>query len=199
MDDSELANRELGKEFLSAVDVLRHAKNPCLWQTFVAVLFHLIALVLFRQSQAGGAGGRWEPGIEWMLAVSGFIGRASALIVAGVLIVSLLASLTARLGGAAALAKSCVWAMAALAMLVPWVRVAPEDILSVPSAFYGIDELSRQADLGPSTGDVLFGYLRFVLCPLLVAALLGVAQYWYRSAYVRRTALPSAKLPIREV
>ncbi|HVP11973.1 MAG TPA: hypothetical protein VMV94_12400 [Phycisphaerae bacterium] len=197
MDETEMLGREAGREHLAALDVLRHAKNAFLWLSVVAVVFHVFLWIIFRRLNSGEGASQFEQSIEWMLAIAGFVARASTLVVAGVFIVILLLSLSARLGGAAGLAKACVWSLAALAMLVPWARISSEDVASIPSAIYGADELAKRG--GGDGADAFFTFVRFFLCPILVALFLGIAQHRFRSAYRRITMASSTKLPIREL
>jgi hypothetical protein len=200
MDETETQSREAGREHLAALDVLRHAKNAYLWLAVVAVAFHVLLWIIFRRvdsADPANPAGRFEQSLEWMLAIAGFVGRASALVVAAVFLVILLISLNARLGGAAGLAKACVWSLVALAMLVPWVRISSEDVASIPSAVYGADELPKH---GNGDGvEAFFAFVRFFVCPILVALFLGIAQQRFRSAYRRIMMTTSARLPIREV
>ena len=144
MDESESLTREVGREHLAALDVLRHAKNTFLWLAVVAVLFHVVLWIIFRRVVAADPANQFEQSTEWMLAIAGFVGRSSTLVVAGVFVVILLLSLSARLGGAAGLAKACVWSLAALAMLVPWARITIEDVVGISSALPGGEEMSAQ-------------------------------------------------------
>ncbi len=199
MDEVETLGRDVGREHLLALEVLRHAKNAFLWLALAAVALHVFLWFMVRRAEASDAAARWQDGLEWMLAVAGFVGRGSVIIVAGISVVVLLIGLNAKLGGTAALARACVWSLAALAMLVPWVRIASDDLVGIPSAFYEADELSRRAGGSTSLTDAFFLFVRFVICPVLVGGLLGLAQYWFRAGYRRMTATPAAKLPIREV
>ncbi|MFH1417754.1 MAG: hypothetical protein ABII12_05635 [Planctomycetota bacterium] len=199
MDEMDVLSREEGREHLAALEVLRHAKNVFIWLALVAVVLHVLSWIMLRQASSPQAARDWELTAEWMLAMAGFVARASVLVVTGVFVLALLVSLSAKLGGAAGLAKTCVWSLAALAMLVPWVRLSSEDVVNISSAVYGVDELSAH---GPGAGggaDAFFSFVRFGICPILVAVCLGAAQYCFRSVY-RRIAMPSAtRLPIREV
>jgi len=193
MDDLDSVSREISREYVATLDVLRHAKNVFFWLAIVAVGLHVVLWFTLRGGDSTHAARQWDLTVEWALAMAGFVGRVSVLIVAGVFTLALLISLTARLGGAASLAKACIWSLAALAMLVPWVRITPDDVAGVSSAFYEFEELNR------GTGDTFFAFVRFCLCPLLVAAFLVAAQYCYRSAHRKMTLHPAAKLPIHEV
>jgi hypothetical protein len=197
MDEMESLGREVGREHLAALDILRHAKNTFLWLAVVAVIFHVVVWIAYRRMDSADPANRFEASLEWMMAVAGFVGRTSALVVAGVFTVTLLISLSAKLGGAAGLAKACVWSLAALAMLVPWVRISTDDAANVPSALYGADELIRKG--GGDGADGFFSFVRFIVCPVLVALFLVMAQYRFRSAYRRITKVTAARLPIREV
>jgi len=224
MDYTDATGRGLSREHLAALDVLRHAKNVFFWLVIVAVALHVAAWIVVRHTDAlrplqplivyGGdedgvgqpiptedqliAAGHWKVGIGWALALAGFVGRASALVVTGVMLLSLLVSLSARLGGAADLAKSFVWALAALAMLVPWLR-APEEAAALASAFYGLEDLSSVASGEDGAAGGVLSVVRFLVCPIMVAVFLLVAQHRFRRAYAQITAAPGAKLPIHEV
>lgn len=204
MDSPGTTHRDTAREHLAAFDVLRFAKNAFLWLAVVAVLFHLAAWLIMRGSAAQGADavasgvhhvstGRFESS----LAVAGFVARASVLIVVGILIMSLLISLSGRLGGAAGLAKACVWSLAALALLTPWVRVQAEQAAGLGSALYGYDQLDRAVADGSAGGAL--GVVRFGLCPLLVVVCLVLGQIHFRKAYRKMTIAPTPKLPIHEV
>jgi hypothetical protein len=191
-------SRETTREHLAALAVLRHAKNVFIWLAACAVVLHVLLWIIVRYTDLPDSTGRWEPGLDRVLGMAGFVGRASVLVVTGVFIVVLLISLTSKLGGTAGLARACVWALAALAMLVPWTRIAPEDVAGIPSALYGMDELAKRA--GETGGlEAFLAVVRFAVCPLLVGAFLGLAQYHFRGAYRKITSVPTAKLPIREV
>ena len=136
--------------------------------------------------------------IESSLALSGFVGRAAVFVLTCVLVLSLIVSLSARLGGAAWMTKSCVWSLAALAMLVPWDLITRSDAaaLTMPSAFFSVAQLNEAA-----SGSVGFFWqsLRFFIYPMLVAAFLIASQFSFRRAYRAVTAAPAARLPIREL
>ncbi len=204
MDSAGTTHRDTAREHLAAFDVLRFAKNAFLWLAAAAILFHIGAWLSMRGGAAQGADalvsgvrhastGRFESS----LAVAGFVARASVLIVAGVLIVSLLVSLSGRLGGAAGLARACVWSLAALALVTPWVRVQTEQAADLGSALYGYDQLDRAVADG-SAGGVL-AVVRFGLCPVLVVVCLVLGQIHFRKAYRKMTIAPTPKLPIHEV
>jgi hypothetical protein len=197
MDETDMLSREVGREHLAAFDVLRHAKNAYLWLAVVAVAFHVLLWIILRRVALAEPGGQFEQSLGWMLAIAGFVGRASALVVAAVFAMTLLISLGARLGGAASLAKACVWSLIALAMLVPWVRISPEDVAGMPSALYDVEELTRRG--GGEGLEAFFAFVRFFVCPILVAVFLGLAQHRFRSAYRRIMTATAAKLPIREL
>jgi hypothetical protein len=204
MDSPGNTHRDTAREHLAAFDVLRFAKNAFLWLAVAAVLFHLGAWWSLR-GQAMEEGDAVSSAVrhvstgrfESSLAVAGFVARASVLIVAGVLIVSLLVSLSGRLGGAAGLARACVWFLAALALVTPWVRVQTEVAAGLGSALYGFDELDRSVADG-SAGGIL-AILRFGLCPVLVVVCLVLGQIHFRRAYRSMTITPPPKLPIHEV
>lgn len=199
MDEVETLGRDVGREHFVALEALRHAKNAFLWLAIVAVAMHLLMWFLVRRTETPDMSGRWQDGLEWMLAIAGFVGRASALVVAGISVLVLLIGLNAKLGGTAALAKACVWSLAALALLVPWVRIASEDVAGVSSALFEADELARRVGGSMSGTDAFFSFVRFVVCPILVGVLLGMAQCWFHAGYRRMTTASTAKLPIREV
>jgi hypothetical protein len=224
MDETDVIPRELCREHLAVLDVLRHAKNLFFWLAIVAVALHVVSWMIVRytdtlnphrplleyRSAAGGltppmptaaqltAAHRWEVALGSALALGGFVGRASTLVVTGVFIIALLVSLTARLGGAADLARACVWSLAALAMLVPWIRAARESA-AMASAFHGLEELSRAYGGGTDAGGGLLPLVRFLICPILVAVFLLVAQLRFRRARAHIRAAPGARLPIHEV
>ncbi len=196
MDHFEATTREIAREHQAALDVLRVAKNAFFWLAVAAVVLHLVAWSAVQfgvdsdayytatvSSESGGWGGRLIASI----AVVGFIGRASILIVASVFVVSLMVSLSAKLGGAADLAKACVWSLAALALVVPWT--------GLPSALPGVDAF----DAAPGTGGGVISFVRFGFCPLLVVGCLVLGQVRFRRAYRRITRVRTSKLPIREV
>lgn len=204
MDSPGTTHRDSEREHLAAFDVLRIAKNAFLWLAAVAILFHLAAWLIMRGGAAQGADaaasgvhhvstGRFESS----LAVAGFVARASVLIVVGILIMSLLVSLSARLGGAAGLARACVWSLAALALVTPWVRVQTEQAADLGSALYGYDQLDRAVADGSAGGALAI--VRFGLCPLLVVVCLALGQIHFRKAYRKMTIAPAPKLPIHEV
>ncbi len=198
MDELDAINRESGREHLAALDVFRHAKTALFWLALVAVALHLIMWAIARNADSATAGMQWNLSMEWALAIAGFVGRASVFGVTMVFVMTLLLSLTTRLGGAAPLAKACVYSMIALALLVPWVRISPQDFGGISSAFFGVDELQARGE-GVGGADSFFAFIRFVVCPLLVVAFLGTAQNHFRMAFRKMTDLPAAKLPIREV
>lgn len=198
MDELDAINRESGREHLAALDVFKHAKTAFYWLAIIAVALHLLMWIIARNADAATAGMQWSLSMEWALAIAGFIGRASVFGVTAVFVMSLLLSLTTRLGGAAPLARACVWSLLALALLVPWVRISPQDFGGVSSAFFGEEELqARGAGIGGA--DSFFAFVRFIVCPLLVAVFLSIAQNHFRLAFRKMTDLPAAKLPIREV
>jgi len=201
MDPSNTPSRETPREYVAALDVLRVAKNTFLWLAVAAILFHVTAW-LFAQSAsasisdtaATGEVRHWAARLESSLAVAGFVARASVLIVTGVWIVSLLVSLSGRLGGAAGLARACVWSLGALALVTPWVHVNAQQTAALGSALYGYDQVDQAVDVGG-----ILGIVRFVLCPLLVVACLLVGQIHFRRAYRKITLAPPPRLPIHEV
>lgn len=220
MDPLDGIGRELRRDHLAALDVMRHAKNAFFWLALVAVALHVGSWVVVQYTDAleplrlvmtpapGPAGTampteaerataeRWNLVLGTGLALGGFVGRASVLVLTGILLISLLVSLSARLGGAAHLAQACVWSLAALAMLVPWLR-APDEVATLSSAFYAVEDLNR-AVLGGATEGAL-AFVKFLVCPILVAVFLLLAQYRFRSAHGQIVSVPGAKLPIHEV
>ena len=221
MDHTDTITRELSREHLAAVEVMRHAKNAVFWLALVAVVLHIVSWIIVRHTDTldprgpvtlhedAGSGPqsmpteaqlrtaeRWYAALGSALALGGFLGRAASLVLAGICLISLLACLTARLGGAANLAKACVWSLGAVALAMPWLR-APEEAAAVASAFYGLDELSGAASQRLAGG--LLSVIRFLICPVLLAGCLCIAQIRFRGAVAQMTASPSAKLPIHEV
>jgi hypothetical protein len=199
MDEVETVGRDAGREHILALDALRHAKNAFFWLAVVAIALHLVLWVIVRWAETPDAAARWQDTLEWMLAVAGFVGRASAVVVAGISVLVLLIGLNARLSGTAALARACVWSLAALALVVPWVRITAEDMAGIPSAFFEAEELARRVGGSMSRADAFFSFVRFVVCPILVGVSLGTAQYWFHAGYRRMTTLSTGRLPIREV
>jgi len=216
MDHLDIA----GREHVASLDVLRYAKNVVLCLAWIAVALHIFswitvaytdtldplraATVLPYGSENSGPSERdfaiarqWERVLQSSLTLGGFVGRCSALVLAGVFIVALLVGLSAALGGAADLTRACVWSLVALAMLVPWLR-APEDMIGVATAFHGFDDLTRAAAIDRSAAGGALSFVRYVLSPLLVALCLILAQLSFRRAYRRITAVPSA-MPLDEV
>ncbi len=213
MDSTDYASTELTREHLGALDVLRYAKNAFFSLALVAILLHVGTWIVVAHTDTLGpllpsavSGGsavptdaqigsarRWELVLQSSLTLGGFVGRASVLVLCGVYVLALLMSLSARLGGAAHLARSFVWSLAALAMLVPWLH-APQEALTAYSAFYGMEELSRSA----ADGGFL-AVVRFLFCPLLVGLFLIIAQVRFRNAFAQITAAPGAKLSLREL
>ncbi|MBX3394175.1 MAG: hypothetical protein KF841_02290 [Phycisphaerae bacterium] len=216
MQANQPAERDLAKECLAAVDVLRTAKNAFFWLAAVAVLIHLTAWFSAgpAASRARGTGATTaaNPGvspesppstgdasshsfaqvIETRLPLVGFVGRASVLVCCGVFVLCLLISLTGRIGGAAGFAKACVWSLGALAMVTPWVGADSRQLWAFRSAFFDGDELY-------SFDDGFVALIRFVLCPLLVIAFLVIAQLQFRSSYRQVTLPASGRLPIHEL
>ncbi len=205
MDQADSANREIARESLVALDVLRVAKNAFFWVAVVTVALHLAAWFMARSraapaTPAGTAvvetevriSDRIAQSLEQQLSLIGFVGRSSVLVVNGAFMLALFVSLVGRLGGAAGLTKSCVWALAALAMVAPWVSADVRQMISFRSAFFAEDELY-------STGDGVVVLVRFVICPLLVAVFLLIAQLEFRSVYRRISAPSGTRLPIHEV
>ncbi len=199
MDHFEATTREIAREHQAALDVLRVAKNAFFWLAVAAVVLHIVAWSVVQfggDAEAGDGYARgWTDDLGASLAVAGFIGGAAALIVASVFVVSLLVSLSAKLGGAADLARACVWSLAALALVTPWSLAALALVTpwsGLPSALSGLDEFYASAG-----GTISF--VRFGLCPVLVVVCLSLGQMRFRRAYRRITRVRTSKLPIREV
>ncbi len=216
MEPADYSTTDLTREHLAALDVLRYAKNAFFSLALAAILLHIVAWIVVAHTDTLGpllpsalsadsaavapteaqitSARRWELALQSSLTLGGFVGRASALVLCGVYVLTLLISLAARLGGAGHLARACVWSLAAVAVLVPWLH-APQEALTAYSAFYGLEELSRSA---AESGGFL-AVVRFLLCPLLVAVFLVAAQIRFRHGYVQITAAPGARLSIHEV
>lgn len=181
---------------MAAIDVLRIAKNAFLWLAVASVILHLIAFgVVFARSDNVDSVGPWSDRFDQSLAVAGFVARAGVLVINGIFLISLLVCLSARMGGAAALARGSVFALAALAMVTPWVNAS--DSPGFTSALYGTANLYRFG--ATDTGLGFIGVVRFAICPLIVILLLLGAQWSYRKAYRKMTLAPPARLPIHEV
>ena len=224
MDHVDAISREVGREHVGALNVLRHTKNVLIWLALVSVALHIVSWVVVchtdmldplkleilrtegnadqhaslpTQVERDKARSR-ELMIESSLALSGFVGRAAVFVLTCVLVLALIVSLSARLGGAAWMTKSCVWSLAALAMLVPWDLITRSDAaaLTMPSAFFSVAQLNEA-----TSGSVgfLLQSLRFFIYPMLVAAFLIASQISFRRAYRAVTAAPAARLPIREL
>ena len=207
--DAEQREGDLARECLSAIDVLRMAKNAFFWLAIVAIALHLLAWYGSKPSPPRGPivsaasvddgaapeddiATRFARVIESRLTLVGFVGRASVLVCAGAYIICLLVSLVGRIGGTVGFAKACVWSLAALAMVTPWVSADVRQLPAFRSAFFGEEDLY-------TTGDGVVAFIRFVLCPLLVAAFLVLAQLQFRSSYRRVSVPASTRLPIHEV
>lgn len=224
---SESGAAELRREHLAALDALRHAKNMAFWLAVMAIVVHLATWYAVRHTalldarsadgattatagSTAGAGAAaaarmWELRLSSALDVAGFVGRASIVLALGLYILSLLVSLSARLGGAAGMARACVWALLALALLVPWDRMTPDEVSNLPSAFYGMEDVVRAGLDGSAAGGALLhawsaaDVIRFAAYPLVILALVVVAQLAYRSGYQRAAGSPAVRLPMREV
>ena len=215
---TDSVTQEFRREHLAALDVLRHAKNMTFWLAMLAILAHVGAWYAVRHttllngqtsgevdtSTAGSTAGvgdankayQWEVRIEGTLGVAGLIGRAAIVLLMSLYVLSLLVSLSARLGGAAGMAKACVWSLLAMALLVPWDRVTPQEYSNLPSAFFSLDDVTRAA---VTTGWDLSDTIRFAAFPLVILMLLMAGQWAYRSGYARIVAAPAARLAMREV
>ncbi|MCG8408766.1 MAG: hypothetical protein MI923_26470 [Phycisphaerales bacterium] len=199
MNQLDATRRETTREHVAALEVFRVAKNAFFWLAFIAVVLHLASwlvvqygdkaefssassLVSDQAGMEGDAAQRWVERMESSLVVAGFVAFAAVLVVLGAFVMSMLISLSARLGGAASLAKACVWSLAALALVMPWIRIDPTEL----------DEFH-------STVESVLSVVRFALCPLLVIVFLLFGQIHFRRAHRRITIAPAAKLPIHEV
>jgi hypothetical protein len=217
MDHADITDRE----HLAALEVLRHAKNVFLCLAWIAVALHVFSWITAAYtdtleplrtsavvpygSESAGASERefaiarqWESVLQSILTLGGFVGRSATLVLCGIFVMALLVSLSSGLGGAAGLAKACVWALVALALLVPWLR-APADLLGVTNAFYSYEELTRDAALARGAAGGVLAFVRYVLCPPLVGVFLLLAQLSFRRAHARITAGFTTKLPLHEV
>lgn len=207
------------REHLAALDVLRHAKNMTLWLGVLAILAHVGSWYAVRHtkllsgpttaeldtSAAGSTANlddatranQWEMRLDSTLGVAGLVGRAAIVLLLGLYLLSLQVSLSARLGGAAGMAKSCVWMLLALSLLVPWDRLSSAPVAggNLPSAFYSLDDVTRVA---VASGFNLPDTIRFAAFPLVILILLISAQVTYRSGYARVVAAPAARVPMRE-
>lgn len=213
MDQADRVNRDIARECMTALDVLRVAKNAFFWIAVVTIGLHLAAWFGARtggaasspggeasavEGETGGAetdfdaSNRTTQAIESQLSLIGFVGRSSVLIVNGAFMLALFVVLIGRLGGTAGLTKACVWSLASLAMVAPWVSAETRPMIVFRSAFYTRDDIY-------SSGDGWIVLVRFVVCPVLVAVFLLVAQLEFRAAYKRITAPSGARLPIHEV
>lgn len=189
-------NLDLAQEHMAAIDVLRVAKNAFLWLATAAVLLHLAAFVfVFSRGEDFDTFGPWPDRIDQSLAIAGFVARAGVLVINGIFLISLLVCLSARMGGAAAMARGSVFALASLAMVTPWINASDSPALT--SALSGGSAIYRYI-----AGDATLGFIgvvRFIVCPAIVVALLLGAQWSYRRAYRKMTLAPPARLPIHEV
>ena len=180
---------------MAALEVFRLAKNAFFWLALAAVVLHLVSWMViqygdrsevstaldFLSEEAGGEQ-RWIDRMESSLVAAGFVAFAAVLVVLGTYVMSMLVSLSARMGGAAGLAKASVWSLAALALVMPWVRIDPTALSAYQSTF-----------------DGLLSFVRFAFCPVLVAFFLLMGQLHFRRAYRKITIVPSTRLPIHEV
>ncbi len=202
MEPVETPSRERIREHREALDVLRTAKNAFLVMAAAAVVLHLVSWLSVQfgteatsdreyaafddvdafGEEAPSGGPRWVDRMGTALVVAGFAGFAAVLVLLGIFVISLLVSLSAGLGGAAPLARATVWSLAAMALVMPWVRVLPAQIEGMRSVFAGT-----------------LSVVRFGLCPVLVLACLVLAQHQFRRAYRRISSVPTARLPIMEV
>jgi len=190
---------DLAQEHMAAIDVLRVAKNAFVWLAIAAVLLHLVAFgaVMAAADSEGGQGafGAWSDRFDQALSIAGFVARASVLVINGIFLISLLVCLSAKMGGAAGLARGCVWALVALALVTPWINAG--DSAGFTSALYGTADLYRATGADAALGWM--GAVRFGLCPILVIAMLLASQWSYRAAHHRMSLAPPARLPIHEV
>lgn len=212
MDQADRVSRDISRECMTALDVLRVAKNAFFWVAIVTVALHLVAWFGSKSTAAPAGDGSQANGeaeiarratdfdasnsvaraIEAQLLLIGFVGRSAILVINGAFMLALMVAIVGRLGGAAGLTKACVWALASLAMVAPWVSADAGQMVNFRSAFFGRDELY-------SSGGGGIVIVRFVVCPLLVGVFLLIAQLEFRSAYKRITAPTGARLPIHEV
>src|SRR5262245_26949026 len=135
MDSADAASREHTREHMAALDTLRHAKSAAFWLATIAILAHIDSWYLVRyttvlengrvsaavsttnptgvtgetDTDAHDKARSWELRLDAALGVAGFLGRAAAIVVLGLYAMSLLVSLSARLGGAAGMARATVW------------------------------------------------------------------------------------------
>lgn len=216
---SDSTSQDYRREHLAALDVLRHAKNMTFWLGMFAILAHVGTWYAVRHtklltgptvadmdtSAAGSTASlddatrinQWEMRLDSTLGVAGLVGRAAIVLLMGLYVLSLLVGLSARLGGAAGMAKSCVWSLLALALLVPWDRLSSEPVVAgnLPSAFYSLDDVTRAT---VTSGFNLPDTIRFAAFPLVILILLISAQVTYRAGYARIVAAPAARVPMRE-
>ncbi len=230
MDAPRENPRELTRDHVAALDTLRHAKNVFFWLAMISVVAHVGSWYVARHTSALDAairvttldlGGdatagppseaefvkadRWRVATESALAIGGFAGRASIVMLVALYMLGLLVNLSARLGGAAGMAKGCVWSLFALAALVPWNRLTAPEVSGIPPAFFSYDDLIGYIN-GPIADDEAAAAgadwqetVRFAIYPLLLGLVLVVAQLSYRAGYRRVESSPSARLPMREV
>ncbi|HWL94537.1 MAG TPA: hypothetical protein VNT79_13515 [Phycisphaerae bacterium] len=217
MEANNAGSRDIARESLTALDVLRTAKNAFFWLALIAIALHFIAWfgassrgsddagALRQESETPGlttpAGNEsrrddWpEPftrAVESRLSLIAFVGRASVLVCAGAYVICLLVSLVGRVGGTVGFTKACIWSLAALAMVTPWVGADARQLTAFRSAFYAEDELF-------TIGDGLVSLIRFVLCPLLVIIFLVFAQLQFRTSHRRVSVPTTGRLSIHEV
>lgn len=195
----EADDLDFAQEHMAAIDVLRVAKNAFVWLAIAAIGLHLFAFAAVMASSgsddAGSGFGPWSDRFDQALAIAGFTARASVLVVNGIFLISLLVCLSAKMGGAAGLARGSVWSLVALAMVTPWINAG--DSVGFTSALYGTADLYRATGADAALG--FMGGVRFGLCPLLVIAMLLASQWSYRAAHRRMTLAPPTRLPIHEV
>jgi len=192
----ETQDIDLAHEHMAAIDVFRIAKNAFLWLAAGAIGVHLVAFVVVLVRSDGAEGlGPWADRFEQTLAVAGFVARASVLVINGIFLISLLVCLSARMGGAAALARGSVFALVALAMVTPW--ISPSDSPGFTSALYGSADIYRAGRADAAIGGI--GFIRFGLCPILVVVMMLLSQWSYRRAYRKMVIAPPTRLPIHEV
>ena len=181
---------------MAAIDVLRAAKNAFLWLAIAAIGLHLVAFaVVFSTSDDADGVGSWSDRFDQSLTMAGFVARAGVFVVNGIFVMSLLVCLSARMGGAAALARSAVSALAALAMVTPWINAS--ESASFTTALYGSTDIYRAVGGDSALGFI--GFVRFGVCPVIVILLMLFAQWNYRLAYRKMTLSPAGRLPIHEV
>ncbi|MCZ6699424.1 MAG: hypothetical protein O7D94_10880 [Planctomycetota bacterium] len=227
MDQSSDGSQELGREHLAALDVLRITKNLFFWLAIVAIVAQVGSWYVVRHTDkldnadraitVGEASSptqaeidlsrRWARGTESAVSLAGFVGRVSVVMVGGLMVLALLVSLSARLGGAAGITRAVRWSLLALALLVPWDTLTPGAVSRIPAAFCSFDELNdvRYRDISATAADNGDGAVtwsetaRFSLYPLVLAVVLVASQLSFRGGYRKIVLSPVTRLPLHEV